>query len=186
MSSLSTIAPHSADATARAESPTSSPHGYDVGLLVLRLALGLTMAAHGSQKLFGWFEGPGLEGTGMFFESLGYPSGETMALIAGVSETFGGLALVIGLFTPLAAAAVFGTMLNAIVAVHWDGGFFSPDGVEFALILAAGAVALALTGPGRFAVDRMLPVLRTHRLSYGAAAVLLGAVVAGLTLLIRN
>ncbi|UGY90576.1 DoxX family protein [Streptomyces gobiensis] len=163
----------------------SSPHAYDTGLLLLRLALGATMAVHGAQKLFGWFGGGGLDGTGMFFESVGYPAGRTMALIAAVTETFGGLALAIGLLTPLAGAAVFGTMLNAL-AVKWGSGFFGPEGVEYEVLLIAAAAALTLTGPGRYAADRFLPVLRSHRLRYGAAAVVLGAVVAGITLLIRN
>ncbi|MBM7440407.1 DoxX family protein [Streptomyces sp. HB132] len=164
---------------------TPSLRAYDAGLLLLRLALGLTVAAHGAQKLFGWFGGGGITGTGQFFEMSGYPSGETMAVIAGLSEIFGGLGLVAGLLTPLAGAVVFGTMINAL-AVKWGGGFFAPDGVEFELLLTAGAAGLALTGPGRIAVDRFLPWLRAHRLGYGAAAVALGAVTAGLVLLIRN
>lgn len=177
---------HTTDAPTDTVQPRStSPHAYDSGLLLLRLALGLTVAAHGAQKLFGWFGGGGLEGTGQFFEMSGYPAGETMALIAGLSETLGGLALALGLLTPLAGAAVFGTMINAL-AVKWGGGFFAPAGVEYELLLAAGAAGLALTGPGRLAVDRFLPGLRAHRLGYGVAAVALGAVSAGLVLLIRN
>jgi putative oxidoreductase len=163
----------------------TSLHAYDGGLLLLRLALGSAVAAHGVQKLFGWFGGGGLKGTGQFFEMSGYPAGETMALIAGLSETLGGLALAIGLLTPLAAAAVFGTMINAL-AVKWGGGFFAPEGVEYEVLLVAGAAGLALTGPGRLAVDRFLPGLRAHRLAYGMAAVALGAVTAGLVLLIRG
>ncbi|GAA2619099.1 DoxX family membrane protein [Streptomyces axinellae] len=164
--------------------PASAQTAYDAGLLVLRLVLGLTMAAHGSQKLFGWFNGGGLDGTAGYFTSVGYPSGKTMAVIAGLSETLGGLGLALGLLTPLAGAAVFGTLLN-VLAVKW-GGFFAPDGVEYELLLAAAAAALALTGPGRLAADRALPVLRTHRLVHGAAALVLGAVVAGIVLLLRN
>ncbi|MFJ9036983.1 DoxX family protein [Streptomyces sp. NPDC102406] len=169
-------------------SPTradASPHAYDVGLLILRLALGLTIAAHGTQKLFGWFGGGGIEGTGQFFAQSGYPSGKTMAVIAGLSETFGGLGLVLGLLTPLAGAAVLGTMINAL-AVKWGGGFFAPAGVEYELLLLAGAAGLALTGPGRIAVDRFLPGLRAHRLRYGVAAVVLAVVIAALVLLIRD
>ncbi|MDQ0797826.1 DoxX family protein [Streptomyces sp. B1I3] len=163
----------------------ASPNAYDGGLLLLRLALGLTVAAHGAQKLFGWFGGGGLEGTGQFFTMSGYPSGEAMALIAGLSETLGGLGLACGLLTPLAGAAVLGTMINAL-AVKWGGGFFAPEGVEYEVLLAAGAAALALTGPGRIAADRFLPGLRAHRLAYGSTAVALGAVSAGLVLLVRN
>lgn len=168
-----------------AAAPSASPHAYDAGLLLLRLALGLTMAAHGSQKLFGWFGGGGIDGTGQFFTMSGYPAGRTMAVVAGLTETFGGLALAVGLLTPLAGAAVVGTMVNAL-AVTWGGGFFAPKGVEYELLLTAAAGALTLTGPGRLAVDRFLPGLRAHRLAYGAAAVTLGLVAAGVILLLRK
>ncbi|RNG21263.1 DoxX family protein [Streptomyces botrytidirepellens] len=165
--------------------PAASAHAYDTGLLLLRVVLGLTIAAHGSQKLFGWFGGLGLDGIGKAFTGMGYPAGRTMAAIAGITEMLGGIGLVLGLITPLAGAAVFGTMVNAIV-VDANGGFFLPKGVEYAVLLAAGAAALALTGPGRYAVDRVLPGLRAHRLAYGVAALLLGAVLAAGTLLIRH
>ncbi|POX38579.1 DoxX family protein [Streptomyces sp. Ru73] len=165
--------------------PATSPHAYDTGLLLLRVVLGLTIAAHGSQKLFGWFGGPGLDGIGAAFTGMGYPAGRAMAAVAGTTEMLGGLGLVLGLVTPLAGAAVFGTMVNAVV-VDANGGFFLPKGVEYAFLLAAGAAALALTGPGRYAVDRMLPGLRAHRLAHGAAALLLGAVLAAATLLSRH
>ncbi|KJS59249.1 DoxX family protein [Streptomyces rubellomurinus] len=196
-SSPSTTAPTAAAtapaATATTDRPTwsgaapaaTSPHAYDAGLLLLRLALGLTMAAHGSQKLFGWFGGGGLDGTGQFFTMSGYPAGHAMAVVAGLTETLGGLALAVGLLTPLAGAAIVGTMVNAI-AVTWGGGFFAPKGNEYELLLTAAAAALALTGPGRYAVDRFLPVLRAHRLAYGAAAVVVGLATAGVVLLLRK
>lgn len=165
--------------------PTSSQHGYDLGLLVLRLGLGLTLAGHGVQKLFGWFGGFGLEATGKFFTSVGYPAGETMALVAGLTETLGGLGLALGLITPLAGAAVVGTMLNAL-AVSWSGTFFAPTGSEFVLLLIAAGTALTLTGPGRYALDSFLPVLRTHRLRHGAAALALGLLTAAVVLLVRD
>ncbi|MEU3772479.1 DoxX family protein [Streptomyces sp. NPDC032472] len=162
-----------------------STPGHDTGLLLLRLVLGLTMAAHGSQKLFGWFGGGGISGTGQFFTASGYPAGESMAVVAGLTEILGGLGLAVGLLTPLAGAAVVGTMINAI-AVHGTGSFFAPKGIEYEILLTAGAAALALTGPGRYAVDRLLPVLRAHRLAHGALAVALGVVLAAVTLLARN
>ncbi|UQA95752.1 DoxX family protein [Streptomyces halobius] len=170
------------DTSARHE---SSLHGFDVGLLVLRLAVGLTMAVHGTQKLFGWFGGPGLDASGKFFEMSGYSPGRTMVAIASLSELLGGLGLVLGLLTPLAGAAIFGTMINAL-AVKWDGGFFAPEGVEYEMVLATAAAALALTGPGRYAIDHFLPVLRAHRLVYGVIALVIGAVAAAVLLLIRN
>jgi putative oxidoreductase len=163
----------------------TSPHPYDTGLLLLRLTVGLTMAAHGTQKLFGWFGGGGISGTGQFFTMSGYPSGDAMAVVAGLVETFGGLALALGLLTPLAGAALVGTMLNAL-AVKWGGGFFAPKGVEYELLLTLAAAALTLTGPGQIAVDRFLPVVRSHRLAYGLASLVLGAVVAGVILLLRK
>ncbi|MFE9389889.1 DoxX family protein [Streptomyces sp. NPDC006784] len=174
----------SAGAGAAGAAPAAQS-GHDAGLLVLRLVIGLTMAAHGSQKLFGWFEGGGLDGTAQFFVSSGYPAARTMALVAGLTEVLGGLGLALGLLTPLAGAAVFGTLLNAL-AVKWGGGFFAPQGVEYELLLAAGAAALALTGPGRLAADRVLPLPRPHRLVHGAGALALGAVLAGAVLLSRS
>ncbi|MFG2874341.1 DoxX family protein [Streptomyces sp. NPDC048337] len=172
-------------AAVTAQAVALSTPGHDAGLLLLRLVLGLTMAAHGSQKLFGWFGGGGVRGTGQFFTASGYPAGDAMAVLAGLTETLGGLGLAVGLLTPLAGAAIVGTLINAI-AVHGAGSFFAPAGVEYELLLTAGAAALALTGPGRYAVDRFLPVLRGHRLAHGALAVALGVVLAGLLLLVRN
>lgn len=164
--------------------PAGTPQAArDAGLLVLRAVLGMTMAAHGTQKLFGWFSGGGLDGTAAFFSSVGYPFGQVMAVVCGLAEGVGGLALAVGLLTPLAGAAVFGTMLNAL-AVTW-GGFFAPDGVEYALLLTAGAAALTLTGPGRWAADQFLPVLRTRSLLHGVIALLTGGLAAGAVLLLR-
>jgi len=185
-----TTAPTTSRLTA---SPAAAPqaahaatvHAYDVGLLLIRLALGLTMAAHGAQKLFGWFGGGGISGTGQFFTMSGYPSGEGMAVVAGLSELLGGLGLAAGLLTPLAGAAVVGTLVNAL-AVKWGGGFFAPAGVEYEILLAAAAAGIALTGPGRYALDRFLPVLRAHRLAYGAVAVAVGLVLSVPFLLLRN
>ncbi|MYV72829.1 DoxX family protein, partial [Streptomyces sp. SID1046] len=93
--------------------------------------------------------------------------------------------LALGLLTPLAGAAIVGTLINAI-AVHGADSFFAPKGIEYELLLTAGAAALALTGPGRYAVDRFLPVLRGHRLAHGALAVALGVVLAVVLLLVRD
>jgi uncharacterized membrane protein YphA (DoxX/SURF4 family) len=90
----------------------------NLGLLLLRLTVGLTIAAHGSQKLFGWFSGPGLSGTGQFFTMLGFPPGRRHASMAGLSETVGGLLLALGLLTPLAAAAKIAVMIVAVFSVH--------------------------------------------------------------------
>ncbi|MFF5703773.1 DoxX family protein [Streptomyces sp. NPDC012794] len=162
---------------------TTTP--YDVGLPVLRAVLGVIMTVHGTQKLFGWFDGPGLRGTGVFFDRAGYPAGETMAAVAGLTETLGGLGLILGLLTPLAAASVVGVMLNAIT-VKWTGSVFGQKGVEFESLIVAAAITLALTGPGRFALDQGVPFLRRHRPVHGLAALALAAVLAAVALLLRH
>ncbi|MER6444961.1 DoxX family protein [Streptomyces venezuelae] len=183
--SVTATKPQAAAPAARPEPSAPSTPGHDTGLLLLRLVLGLTMAAHGTQKLFGWFGGGGISGTGQFFTASGYPAGDAMAVLAGLTETLGGLGLALGLLTPLAGAAIVGTLVNAI-AVHGAGAFFAPKGIEYELLLTAGAAALALTGPGRYAVDRFLPVLRGHRLAHGALAVTLGLVLGAVLLLVRD
>lgn len=161
----------------------STAVAHDVGLLVLRIAVGLTVAAHGSQKLFGWWNGGGISGTRQFFEQMGYEPGTLFAVISGLCEFGGGLALTLGLFTPLAGAAVLGNMLNAVISTR-SSGFFG--GYEEALLLAVCAGGLALCGAGRFSVDSQLPVLRHHRLGYGVAAVILALTVGFLTLLVKK
>ncbi|MER7765128.1 DoxX family protein [Streptomyces sp. NPDC097619] len=189
MSSISSTTRGATAPLVSAASPTADEarlRAHDAGLLLLRVAVGLVMVGHGAQKLFGWFGGGGVSGTGAFFSSSGYPAGEFLAVVAGLSETLGGIGLALGLLTPLAAAAVAGTMVNAL-AVTWSGSFFAgKGGVEYELLLVAVAAALALTGPGRYALDRFLPVVREHRLRHGAAALLLAAVLAAVTLLVRS
>ena len=125
--------------------------------LVLRVPVGLILAAHGAQKLFGWFGGYGLEGTGQWLASIGLEPGYLMALLAGGAEFFGGLALVLGLLTRPAAVVAAFTMLVAIFAVHIGNGLFmANNGYEYALTLFAATVTLAIQGAGRFAVDNLL------------------------------
>ncbi|WP_116364287.1 DoxX family protein [Parahaliea mediterranea] len=125
--------------------------------LVLRVPVGIILAAHGAQKLFGAFGGYGLDGTGQWMASIGLEPGYLMALLAGSAEFFGGLALVIGLLTRPAALVAAFTMLVAIFAVHIEGGLFmSNNGYEFALALLAATTALAIQGGGRFATDNLL------------------------------
>src|SRR5882757_7128941 len=100
----------------------------DTGLLLLRIVVGLLLAGHGAQKLFGWFGGHGLEGTGGFFHGLGYRPGKAFAFVAGLSEFGGGLLLALGLFTPLAGAIIIGTMFNVITSVHSDKGPWAQNG----------------------------------------------------------
>ncbi|MGW4194520.1 DoxX family protein [Streptomyces sp. NPDC005004] len=165
--------------------PYSSQLAYDVGLLVIRLAAGVILFTHGTQKLFGWFGHGGLDATGHYFTLSGYPAGTTFALIAGLTETLGGIGLALGFLTPLAGAAALGAMINAL-AVTWNTGFFAPNGFEFTLLLAVVALGLTLTGPGRIALDHFVPVLRHHRLAYGVAAVILAAAASVVVLIIRG
>ncbi|GHD50056.1 putative oxidoreductase [Marinobacter persicus] len=124
--------------------------------LVLRVPVGLVLAAHGAQKLFAWFGGYGLEGTGQWLASIGLEPGYLMALLAGGAEFFGGLALVLGLLTRPAALVAAFTMLVAIFSVHIGNGLFmSNNGYEYALTLLVVTVALAMQGAGRFAVDNL-------------------------------
>ncbi|MFO7602980.1 MAG: DoxX family protein [Gammaproteobacteria bacterium] len=127
------------------------------GALALRVPVGIIFAAHGSQKLFGWFGGHGLDGTGQWMASIGLEPGYLMALLAGAAEFFGGLALVLGLLTRPAAVALAFTMVVAILAVHIGNGLFmSNNGYEFGLALLAASVSLAFTGAGRASLDAML------------------------------
>lgn len=125
--------------------------------LILRVPVGLILVAHGAQKLFGWFGGYGLEGTGEWMASIGLEPGYLMALLAGSAEFFGGLALVFGLLTRPAAIVSAITMLVAIFAVHLSNGLFmSNNGYEYALTLFAATLALAIQGSGRFGLDNAL------------------------------
>ena len=124
------------------------------GLLVIRVVLGGTMAVHGSQKLFGWFGGPGPRGTAGFLSELGFGFAPFLAIVVGMSELGGGLLLALGLFTPFAAFLVAAVMVTAVASVHWKKGFFATSGgYEFNLLIYAVSVGLAGTGPGRFSID---------------------------------
>jgi putative oxidoreductase len=132
------------------------------GALALRIPVGIIFAAHGAQKLFGWFGGYGLEGTGQWMDSIGLSPGYWMALLAGAAEFFGGLALIAGLLVRPAAASLAVAMLVAIFSVHIDKGLFvDKNGYEYALALMAVAVALVFSGAGRVSVDRAL----SHRVA---------------------
>ncbi len=144
------------------------------GLLVARLALGLAMAAHGSQKLLGWFGGYGIKGTGGFFESLGFRPGAAFATAAALSEVAGGLLVALGFLGPIGPALIIGVMIVAAVTVHLKHGFFaSANGFEVAYLYGAGAGALLLTGPGAYSVDALLGIqsLWTPAVVWGVLAV---------------
>jgi putative oxidoreductase len=129
----------------------------DVGLALLRVLVGVGLSLHGFQKLFGWFGGGGLAGTAGWFRSLGFGDGRLAALGAGVAEVGGGLGLALGLLTPLAAAAVIGTMTVAALVNNADNGFWSVrKGWELNGYLIAVAWAVATTGPGALSLDAAL------------------------------
>lgn len=137
------------------KSITASQAGF--GITILRIIAGITFAAHGAQKLFGWFGGYGLEGVAQWMESIGLAPGYLMALMAGSAEFFGGVALIIGLLVRPAAAVLAVTMLVAIFTVHLANGFFmSNNGYEFALALLAISVALVFEGAGKLSIDSKL------------------------------
>jgi putative oxidoreductase len=127
------------------------------GILLLRVVFGLALAAHGSQKLFGWLGGGGPRGTAGFFGELGFRAPLAMAMVAGLAELGGGLLFALGFVTPLAALAIAVMMLNAIATVHWKHGFWnSHGGYEMNVFILATAVAVVASGPGRFSLDHAL------------------------------
>lgn len=126
-----------------------------LGLLIVRLVIGLTMAAHGTQKLFGWFGGYGPRGTGGFFESIGIRPGVALAVMAGLAELAGGLLFAAGLFTELAAALIVLTMLVAIVKVHNKSYWVTASGSEYNVALIAVAIGIALIGAGEYSIDAL-------------------------------
>ena len=147
----------------------------NIGLLVLRLVFGLLLVGHGGQKLFGLFGGPGLDGTGGFFHSLGFRPGKPMAIVAGASELAAGVRLALGLLTPLASAAVIGTLVVA-GSVHWAAGLWAQNsGFEVPLLCVTAAAALAFTGPGVYSLDHALGLHALAGFGWGVAAVVLGA-----------
>ena len=132
---------------------TNTTAGLDT--LPIRIGAGITFAAHGSQKLFGWFGGYGLEGTAGWMESIGLAPGILMAGLAGGAEFFAGLLLIVGLLVRPAALVLAVTMLVAIVTVHLENGFFmATNGFEFALTLLVISATLAIRGAGSFSIDK--------------------------------
>jgi len=129
----------------------------DIGLLLLRLAVGLTIAAHGVQILSGWFGGQGLAKSGELFEALGFRPGRSYALLAALAEIGGGVLLASGLATPLSAAIIFAVMIVAAFSAHLKQGFFiTSGGFEYTFVLSVAALTLAFTGPGSLSLDAIL------------------------------
>ena len=131
----------------------------DTGVLIARVVFGALFAVHGSQKLFGWFGGYGIDGTAPFFEALGFRPGRLFVVADGLAECGRGVCLALGFGGPLSSAAVIAGMVVAIATVHWQNGLLATsNGVELPVLYIAAVVMLALTGPGAFSVDALLGV----------------------------
>jgi putative oxidoreductase len=126
------------------------------GLLILRLVAGLTLAAHGAQKLFGWFGGGGIKGTVQMQERMGLKPAPLWAGLVMLGEFGGGLSVALGLLTPLGAAGMVGTMFMAIAKAHWKNGFWNGKrGIEFPLQMLTIGVVLGIAGPGSYSLDAL-------------------------------
>jgi putative oxidoreductase len=158
--------------------------GADLGLLVLRLIIGATFFGHGLQHLFGTFHGVGYDGFVKFLQGAGYEHANILAYVAGGTELAGGALLVLGLFTPLAAAAVLGLVANVIV-LKWPLGFFAP-GYELETVVAAASFALLFTGPGRVSLDRPTPWFRRPVLNGWLFLIISAAATVAVLLLLRK
>ena len=157
-----------------------------LGLLILRLVVGLIVAAHGAQKLFGWFGGYGLQGTGGFLEKLGFFPGRRNALFAGLAEFGGGLLLALGLATPLAAVLIISVMFVAVATVHIKNGLFiTNQGYEYNLTLATVALGVAIIGAGPISLDAALGIHDAGPV-WGLAALAIGLAGGALQLATRR
>ena len=159
----------------------------DTGILIIRLFFGLAIAAHGAQKLFGWFGGHGIKATGSMFESIGFRPGAVFATAAGLTEMGGGLLMALGLFTPLGAAGVVSTMLVAMISVHLKNGFFAVgNGIEMPFFYAVSALDIAFTGPGEISLDALLGLHFLADPYFVSALTVLAIVGAAVTLTARR
>ena len=130
-----------------------------IGLLLLRVVVGLIMAAHGAQKLLGWFGGYGLRGTGEFFVQLGFQPGPAFAAAASISEIVSGVLVALGFLGPIGPALMVSVMIVAAMTVHWEHGLFAANnGIELPLLYGAAAFGLALTGFGQYSLDAWLGI----------------------------
>ncbi len=130
---------------------------FDLGMLILRVVVGLILFGHGAQKLFGWFGGGGLNGTAGMMGSLGMHPAGFWAFMAGLCEAGGGLLLALGLFNPLGSLGIIAAMLTATIKVHWTKGLWgSKGGYELPLTNIVVALAVAIAGPGAYSVDALI------------------------------
>jgi len=137
------------------------PRTLGLAILIARLVIGLMIAAHGSQKLFGWFGGHGLGGTGQFMGQLGFRPGRTFATLAGMGEFVSGILIALGLLGPVGPALMIAVMIVAAMSVHWQNGLFATqNGIELPLLYATGAIGLALAGNGPYSLDAAFGIRR--------------------------
>lgn len=160
---------------------------FNLGLLLIRLIFGLLIAAHGAQKLFGWFGGHGLAGTGGFFESLGFRPGRRFAFAAALSEFIGGWLFTLGFLGPVGPALILAVMLVASISVHWRNGVFtSTNGVELPLLYATAVVGVVLIGFGIYSLDAALGLAEFWSPGLIGLALVAGVIGGILNLLLRK
>jgi putative oxidoreductase len=160
---------------------------FNLGLLLIRLIFGLLMAGHGAQKLFGWFGGYGLTGTGGFFESLGFRPGRRFAFAAALSEFVGGWLFALGFLGPVGPALILAVMLVASISVHWRNGVFAAtNGVEVPLMYATVAIGIALIGFGIYSLDAALGLAEFWSPGLIGLALVAGVIGGILNLLLRK
>jgi putative oxidoreductase len=165
----------------------TDPTTIGAGLLVGRLVFGLLMAAHGTQKLLGWFGGYGIGGTGGFLEALGFRPGRVFATIASLTEVVGGLLVAAGLLGPIGPALMLSVMIVAAVSVHWKQGIFAANnGIELPLLYGTAAITLALSGPGVFSLDALAGIDAVWTPGLKAAVLAIGVLGAAANLLARR
>ena len=153
----------------------------DAGLLILRVVVGLLLMGHGTQKLFGWFGGMGIEKWLAGIKSRGFQPAALYGWAAALGETVGGALLALGFLSPLGSLAIAGVMLVAIVTAHWSKGIWnSKGGIEFPLTNMIAALALALTGAGGYSLDHLLGLSLPVWLGWAGAVVIIGGAVLGL------